>query len=170
MENTTCELIDAQIDLTVPGIAFTKKPLIFGGMAMEYYGLRKHGDDVDFIVSFEDYAKLAEMYPDCRKDMWGDLGVLYKGYEMFRTVWKLDYEFLSRGSVEYRDYRVISIDMLLLMKALAAGAGEKHLRDVDLVARHMIRNGQRPDITEFMNSHIKSYLASPDGIVYKGEY
>ena len=33
---------------------FIDKPLIVGGLAMEYYGLRKHGDDVDFIITDRD--------------------------------------------------------------------------------------------------------------------
>jgi hypothetical protein len=106
----TCELIDKQLELWKLGVDFTTKPLIVGGMAMEYYGLRKHGLDVDFIISFEDYETLATKYPTYKKDSWGDLGIAVHDFELFRTIWKLDYAFLSTDAAEYDNYKVISID------------------------------------------------------------
>jgi hypothetical protein len=38
--------------------SFTKKPLLVGGKAMEYYGLRQSGADVDFIAVKEDVFNL----------------------------------------------------------------------------------------------------------------
>lgn len=38
---------------------FTKKPILIGGMAMEYYGMRKSGADIDLIICDEDYQTLA---------------------------------------------------------------------------------------------------------------
>jgi hypothetical protein len=43
--------IDAIIDFSKIGIVLQDKPLIVGGLAMEYRGVRKHGDDIDPIVS-----------------------------------------------------------------------------------------------------------------------
>ena len=43
---------------------FIDKPVIVGGLAMEYYGLRKHGDDVDFIVTDRDYQRLKVQFPN----------------------------------------------------------------------------------------------------------
>lgn len=170
MELGTCALIDQYLQESPFEFQFTTKPVIFGGLAMEYYGLRKHGADMDFIVSYQDYDTLAAMYPDCRKDSWGDLGLLVNGYEMFRTVWKLDLAYIAEGSVEFRDYRVISLDKLLLMKALAQNAGEKHIKDLELIARHLIERHQREDAKVYMDAHIESYLKSPDGFVYGGKY
>lgn len=34
---------------------FKKNPLLVGGKAKEYYGIRKAGDDVDLIISGKDY-------------------------------------------------------------------------------------------------------------------
>ena len=43
------------IDLGNLNYNFKKKQLLVGGKAMEFYGLRKAGEDIDFIVSKEDY-------------------------------------------------------------------------------------------------------------------
>jgi len=48
------------IDLGNLNYKFKKKPLLVGGKAMEYYGLRKAGEDIDFIVTKKDYNKLAK--------------------------------------------------------------------------------------------------------------
>lgn len=47
-------LLNKKIDLVSLDISFTEKPLIIGGLAMEYYGIRECGDDIDFIVSNEE--------------------------------------------------------------------------------------------------------------------
>jgi hypothetical protein len=164
------DLIEKQINAGILDIAFTTKPLIVGGLAMEYYGLRKHGSDIDFIVSFDDYAAAAQKYPNHKKDSWGDLGISVHGFEMFRTIWRLDYAFCSAGSIEYDNYRVIGTERLLMMKVLAMNAAEKHKADVDLILKYILNENQRPDIVEYMNSHIASYLASPDGFVYNEAY
>ena len=51
-------------------LSFAAKPILIGGMAMEYYGMRKAGADIDLVISEPDYQKLA------RKDLYGDLGVV----------------------------------------------------------------------------------------------
>ena len=48
---------------TIP-YRFRLKPLLIGGKAMEHYDLRRAGDDIDFVVSAEDYSALANLYPD----------------------------------------------------------------------------------------------------------
>ena len=42
---------------------FSKKPLLVGGMAMEFYGLRKSGRDIDLVVAEEDVISLIKLYP-----------------------------------------------------------------------------------------------------------
>ena len=88
------------IDPSALGIAFERKPLAMGGLAMEYYGLRKRGEDVDFIVTGRDYGELAARYPDHRKDVWGDIGVKIGEFELFRSVFRLDYDFYAEGAID----------------------------------------------------------------------
>ena len=40
------------------GYEFRSRPLLIGGKAMEYYGLRKAGDDIDFVLAAEDHREL----------------------------------------------------------------------------------------------------------------
>jgi hypothetical protein len=63
------------IDFSSLNFTFSKKPLLVGGKAMEYYGLRKAGVDIDIIITKEDFARLIKLYPTSLKDLWGDFGV-----------------------------------------------------------------------------------------------
>lgn len=63
------------IDLSALNYAFQAKPLLVGGKAMAFYGLRKAGADIDFVISTLDYERLALQYPDHTKDLFGDLCV-----------------------------------------------------------------------------------------------
>jgi len=65
-------------------LRFSQKPILIGGMAMAYYGLRKSGADIDLVISDNDYRTLACAYPENRKDIWGDLGVVLEPFEMWR--------------------------------------------------------------------------------------
>jgi hypothetical protein len=44
---------------------FKNPPLVVGGLAMEYYGLRKTGHDYDYMVSKSDWSKLKKKHPKC---------------------------------------------------------------------------------------------------------
>ncbi len=61
-----------KIDLRNLQYAFADKPLLIGGKAMEFYGLRKAGADVDFVVSLRDHDGLRRLHPDNVKDLHGD--------------------------------------------------------------------------------------------------
>lgn len=43
--------IENEVDFSHLDITFLSKPIIFGGTAMEYYGIRKRGLDIDFIIT-----------------------------------------------------------------------------------------------------------------------
>ena len=72
---------------------FAHKPLLIGGMAMEYYGLRKAGADVDLVVHPADHAALLKQYPDHVKDLYS---FLYTREPLVR--WKSASIFLSVAS------------------------------------------------------------------------
>jgi hypothetical protein len=82
--------MNTEIALEKLEVAFTSKPILIGGQAMEYYGLRKSGQDIDFVVTPEDYEQLAHKYPDALKDIWGDLGVCVFEFEVWRTICLFD--------------------------------------------------------------------------------
>ena len=145
------------------GYEFLDKPVIFGGLAMEYYGLRKHGDDVDFIVTNRDYQWLKAKFPNNRKDIWGDFGIQVNGFELFRSVYRFDHAHYSLGAVELRNYYIVGIDMLFRMKAFALGVAPKHDADFQLLKSYYQRFENR-EYRDYLERHIERYTSSKDGI------
>ena len=125
------------IDLRKLNHSFSKKPLVVGGKAMEYYGLRKSGADIDLIVPQEDVIQLIKQYPDRVKDLWSDLGVCPFEFEIWKSICLLTYDDLKEGAQEHDDYLVISLEKLLLMKALGMKK-EKYLKDTQLISESIL--------------------------------
>ena len=116
---------------------FTTMPLLIGGAAMEYYKLRKRGEDIDFIISDNDYAELEKSHPNHKRDIFGDLGICKDGYEVWRTIMLFDYNHISEGAGEYNGLLVASLEKLLLLKALGMSE-EKYLNDLRLIVKKII--------------------------------
>lgn len=119
--------------------AFTHKPLLIGGMAMEYYGMRPAGADIDLVISHSDYAGLSARYPDQRCDLWGDLGVIVHGCEIWRSIALFGYDYLRSGATEHDQYQVISLDRLLFTRVLALQV-EKYRHDLDLTKAKILQD------------------------------
>lgn len=151
------------------GYEFLDKPVIVGGLAMEYYGLRKHGEDIDFIVTDRDYQRLKVKFPDNRKDVWGDFGILVDGFELFRSIYKFDHAHYSLGAIELTDYKIVSIDMLFRMKVFAMGVAEKHDCDVQLIKEYYQRF-QNQDYQRYLDRYIDRYTSSENGIFFGINY
>lgn len=166
-------IIDDSVDLSFLEITFSSKPLIVGGLAMEYYGLRKKGKDIDFIIKNSDYETLANKYPNNRKDKWGDLFVSFNYYEFLRSIFRFDYNFFSDGAVECEKCRVISIEKLFFMKVLAFDNQPevpKHKQDYRLVFDYFLKMFQNKDYATNANKHIDDYLSAPDGTICNSNY
>lgn len=137
-------------------IKFIHKPLLIGGLAMEYYHLREAGRDADFVLAIPDHKQLEDKLckegmiylsgrhtPEFKHipefvDLYGDKGILYRELEIWTCILKFDYDYLSRGSVEKEHCKVISLEMLLFMKALCVDQ-PKYLNDVELIRKEIIR-------------------------------
>ena len=113
---------------------FHAKTLLIGGMAMEYYGLRKAGNDIDLVVLRTDYEQLAQRFPDRLKDLWGDLGVCPYEFEIWTSIMLYDYAELSAGAIDAGDFLVITLEKLLLLKALGMKV-EKYHADLELIVK-----------------------------------
>lgn len=161
--------LEAIINIQKLGYEFLDKPVIVGGLAMEYYGLRKHGDDVDFIVTDRDYQRLKVKFPNHRKDIWGDFGILVNGFELFRSIYKFDHAHYSLGAIELTNYKMVSIDMLFRMKVFALGVAPKHDCDVQLLKEYY-QQFQNSEYREYMDRHIQRYLSSENGIFFGISY
>lgn len=147
---------------------FSKKPILIGGMAMEYYGVRKTGVDIDLIICDEDYQSLARQYPDKRKDIFGDLGVILEPFEMWRCIMLCDYDFYAKDAVEEDVVYVASLDRLLLMRVFAMDF-PKHMDDLKLLKDYYFRNFLNEEYLETQVKHLKSYEQS-GGIIWGGKY
>ena len=95
---------------------FECKPLLIGGKAMEYYGLRKAGMDIDLVVHPADHAALVRKYPEHIKDLYGDIGICEFGFEIWNQICTFDYQYLKDKAVEEEDYLVISLERLLFLR------------------------------------------------------
>jgi len=121
-----------EINLKKINFTFKNKPLLIGGKAMEYYGLRKSGNDIDFVVSKFDFERLVKKYPQQLKNLCGDFGVVVYEFEIWKTIDYFDYNYLSQLAIEKKDYLVISLEKLLFLKSLASKIKKYH-DDMNLI-------------------------------------
>ena len=155
--------LERLINIQKLGYEFLDKPVIVGGLAMEYYGLRRHGDDVDFIITDRDYQRLKVKFPDNRKDVWGDFGILVHGFELFRSIYRFDHAHYASGAIELTNYKVVNIDLLFRMKVFALGVAKKHDCDIQLLKEYYQRD-QNPEYRDYLERHIDRYTSSENGI------
>lgn len=160
------KLLKEQLELN--GLTFIKKPILIGGMAMEYYGMRKSGADIDLVICEEDYQTLVQKNPDNRKDIWGDLGVVIGLFEIWRCIMLLDYDFYLKDAKDEGVAYVISLDRLLLMRVFAMDV-PKYMNDLKLMKDYYCRTYQNQDYIKNAETHFASYK-STGGIVYGGKY
>jgi len=117
---------------------FLDKPLLIGGMTMEYYGLRKAGVDIDLVISLQDHDNLKRQYPDHIKDLYEDIGICEFDFEIWNQICRYDYEDLNVGALEEPDLLIISLDRLLFLKTLAIKK-EKYYQDVLLLVDEILK-------------------------------
>ena len=131
-----------QIDWIQLNYKFRHKPLLIGGKAMEYYGLRKAGDDIDLVVHPDDHAALVSRYPANIKDLYGDIGICTFGFEIWNQICTFDYFYLKENAVEECDFLVISLEKLLFLKALAMEIPKYH-HDLELVVEKVLQEAYK---------------------------
>ncbi len=115
------------------GFMFAHKPLLIGGRAMEYYGIRKAGADIDFVISGIDHENLAKKYPDHIQDLYGDLGICEFGLEMWNQICRFTYDDLKENAIEKDHFLVASLEKLVLLKTIAIRL-EKSKKDLELLS------------------------------------
>lgn len=152
-----------QIPLEKLNYSFSKKPLLVGGRAMEYYGLRKSGNDIDLIVPERDVINLIKIYPNKLKNLWADLGVCPFEFEIWRSILYFKYDDLLEGSIEEENYLVISKMNLLRMKVLAMEKA-KYFVDTKLLVKSILEDaGEKFEIEK---SKVSELLKGLKDIVY----
>ena len=146
------------IDLSKLDFTFQASPLLIGGVAMEYYGLRQAGNDIDFVITAGDYRRLSQKYPDHLRDLWGDLGVCVYEFEIWQSICLFDYEYLSAGALSEGDYLVISLEKLLFLKAMAMKV-EKYHHDLELIVKKILDDKYAPWWAQLTEERREQYLA-----------
>lgn len=152
-----------EIDLKKLHHTFSKKPLLVGGKAMEYYGLRKAGKDIDFIAPEKDIVALIKQYPNRVKDLWGDLGVCPFEFEIWKTICLFDYEYLKEDAIDAGEFLIISLEKLLFMKTLAIKK-EKYLKDTELLVDEILK--EKYKIYDKTAQNNKNLLKGITDIIY----
>lgn len=160
------ELLNSQLE--THHLHFQKKPILIGGMAMQYYGMRKSGADIDLVICNEDYLKLAREYPDNRKDIYGDMGVVIWPFEIWRSIAHLDYDFYKADAIEHDTALVVSIDRLLLMRVLAMDV-QKYKDDLMLMKGYYFSHFTNKEFHNEAEKHAESYKKN-NGTVFGGKY
>jgi hypothetical protein len=162
-------IVDSIIEkLPIVGHIFTVPPIVIGGMAMEYYGIRKSGADIDILICDEDYQILAAENPDKRKDIYGDLGVMIEPFEIWRSIALLDYVFFSDDAVDFGEIKIVSLDRLLFSRVSAMEV-EKYLNDLNLIKEYYYEHFRNGEFLREAETHIPSYESS-GGIIWGGKY
>jgi acyl-CoA synthetase (AMP-forming)/AMP-acid ligase II len=117
---------------------FLDNPLVIGGKAMEYYGLRKSGDDIDLILSERDFEALEKQMPQNAGQMDIDHCIRYRNFEMWKTIRNFGYEFYSKQAIPQNGFSVISVERLVWLKALYIKE-EKSIRDLGFISDYVMR-------------------------------
>lgn len=164
-KNIPAAVMDA---LAAEGIRLDAKPLVIGGMAMEYYNLRLSGDDIDLLVPDGDYQRLATAHPQARKDIWGDLGVVLGPLEIWRSYNLLDYDAMAQGAIDAGPVRIISPERLLLTRAFFMDV-EKYRRDFDLIVQYLERLHRSSYFLAACKPYADAYQRA-GGTIYGGKY
>ncbi|MDR2579190.1 MAG: hypothetical protein LBC70_10365 [Chitinispirillales bacterium] len=126
-----------EIDLKILNHDFLHKPLIIGGKAMEYYGLRKAGLDIDLVIHAEDHNNLINKYPNNIKDLYGDIGICEYGFEIWNQICTFDYDYLKTNAIEEEYIIIISLEKLLFLKALAMEIPKFH-NDLEMIVKTIL--------------------------------
>ena len=104
---------------------------------MEHYGLRQAGNDIDFVITTEDYKLLSQQYPDHLRDLCGDLGVCVHEFEIWKSICLFNYADLSIGAIDMGTYLIISLEKLLFLKALGIKV-DKYRKDLEMIVKKIL--------------------------------
>jgi hypothetical protein len=110
-------MIPPQLFETFP-FAFTLKPLLIGGKAMEYHTLRA-GNDYDFLIPKEEFRRVRRDFPDAFFiNTYGDAGIRVGASAFYESQFGFIYFQLERGAIDHHDYLVAHLEFLLFLKTL----------------------------------------------------
>lgn len=127
-----------EISLDRLGYTFTTPPLLIGGAAMGWHGLRAPGEAIEFVVTRADYEGLAARHPKQLKEQRGDLGVVVEPFALWTGACRYDYDALAVGAHDGGAYRVISLEKLLLLTCLRVTEDPNAVVDVLVITSRIL--------------------------------
>ena len=132
---------------------FIKPPLVVGGLALEYYNVRKTGHDYDYVVSDADWKKLKKIYPakinlfggKDEKEIDATINLKDVHVDLIKTLFQYDYNYLSKDSINFKTYKIISLEKILFLKTLGAIFNKhcKSIKDQKLIVKKIVKNKYR---------------------------
>ena len=144
-------MIDKKIKkgLSLTKYKFEKKPLVVGGLAMEYYGIRKTGHDYDYMVSKKDWKQLKKIHPKkinlfggkTEKEVDATINLKKEKVDLISTLYQHNYNDLAKGAINKDNYKIISLEKLLYIKTIDAvfKNTSKSKRDQKLIIEDIIK-------------------------------
>lgn len=134
--------------LKLTNYKFKHKPLVVGGLAMEYYNIRKSGHDYDYIVSPSDWKILKKLHPtkinlfggETETDVDSTINLKDANVDLISTLFQYKYNFLKKDAIHKDTYLIISLDKLLLTKTLGAvfNNHSKSIRDQKKIVQKIV--------------------------------
>jgi len=141
-----------KVPLHIIDYSFKHKPIVIGGYAMAYYGLRQAGKDVDLVVAKEDFTLMCARFPHRQVEKFDEKGIYYKPFEIWPVFRGYTYWQLRRMSHDEGFFRVISLKMLFTLKMLSASderldptIRQKYAKDLALMTRNQT-NGRKKNV------------------------
>ena len=126
---------------------FKYPPILVGGKAMEYYGLRKCGRDMDYVVHKTDYKNLLKIENPNKYFPLQTPGITYTGgkkdMDFFLHLYQFDYNRLKQNAVKKGNMLIISKEDLILLKTMGLTNKKyknKHKKDILLLAKSLVRS------------------------------
>lgn len=128
---------------------FKKPPLVVGGLAMEYYNIRKTKHDYDYIVSPADWKVLKKIHPDkinlfggkTEKDIDATINLKKVNVDLISTLYQFNYNYLSKDAINKDGYKIITIEKLLMLKTLSAiyTNNSKSIKDQKKIVNYIVK-------------------------------
>ena len=125
---------------------FQDKPILLGGGALEYYGLRKTGHDLDLMISYRDKEVLHKLGYEL--NLFGGLtekdvdstfsNIADTHIDLVITLNQYGYDFFKKNAKLFTgrdDLLVMSLEDLLMTKVFAEkyDTRTKHKKDIELI-------------------------------------
>nr|QFG75133.1 MAG: hypothetical protein [Megaviridae environmental sample] len=129
---------------------FIEPPVVVGGLALEYHKVRSTGHDYDYIVSNTDWQNLKKLHPEKinlfggkdEKEIDATINLRDVEVDLIKTLYQHNYNDLSKGSINYKSYKIISLEQILFLKTLDAVTEKtpKSINDQKLIVDHIVKN------------------------------